>query len=389
MEIVTANVAGKARKATFHGRSYLVAPMTLIVPGVLNGSQGPLYYPLEEVRKDPHAWDHIPIVVYHPMKGGKPVSARRPEILEQSGIGHLFNSHANGKLTAEGWFDVERTRAVDARVLTALETNASMELSTGLTLEQEPAPQGAVFNSPGGPRPYVAIARNYKPDHLAILPDQKGACSVLDGCGVLVNHESPLARRSSYFEGLVLLTNAYNPNQPRVAAGKPGGGRFASVKQAGAAVKKAEGRVAKAQLTLEKAKKALKVEKGGLVVAKRGLAEAKSREKVKSPAAKKAISKASQGQEADVKSYARQISLLEKEAVAKGRKGGFKHSTEEFEAHVNDHLTSLNKSLNKQQVVDLLKEVDPGSRPKTKAAGIIALRRLVLGRRQTAESLLT
>lgn len=213
MEIVVANVAGKARKATFHGRDYLVAPMTLIVPGVLNGSQGPLYYPLEEVRKDAHAWNHIPIVVYHPMRNGKPVSARRPEILEQSGIGHLFNTHANGKLTAEGWFDVERTRAVDPRVLTALEAGSQMELSTGLTLEQEPAPQGAVFNSPGGPRPYVAIARNYRPDHLAILPDQKGACSVLDGCGVLVNHESSLARRSSYFEGLVLLTNAYKPRQ--------------------------------------------------------------------------------------------------------------------------------------------------------------------------------
>jgi ribosomal protein L24 len=208
MEIVTANVAGKAREMTYHGRKYLVAPMTLIVPGVLNGSQGPLYYPLEEVRKDPHAWNHIPIVVYHPMRNGKPVSARRPEILEKSGVGHLFNTHANGKLTAEGWFDVERTRAVDQRVLTALETNTPMELSTGLTLEQEPAPQGAVYNSPGGPRPYVAVARNYKPDHLAVLPDQKGACSVLDGCGVLVNRESPLARRSSYFDGLVLLTNA-------------------------------------------------------------------------------------------------------------------------------------------------------------------------------------
>jgi hypothetical protein len=244
MEIVTANVAGKARETTYHGRKYLVAPMTLIVPGVLNGSQGPLYYPLEEVRKDPHAWNHIPIVVYHPMKNGRPVSARRPEILEKSGIGHLFNTHASGcegthnvncKLGTEGWFDVERARVVDSRVLAALETNTPMELSTGLTLEQEPAPQGAVYNSPGGPRPYVAIARNYRPDHLAVLPDQKGACSVLDGCGVLVNHENPLARRSTYFDGLVLLTNGYErthnvnskKDQPRVPAGSSKGGQFA------------------------------------------------------------------------------------------------------------------------------------------------------------------
>jgi hypothetical protein len=31
---------------------------------------------------------------------------------------------------------------------------------------------------------YEGIARNLRPDHLAILPDDKGACSLEDGCGV-------------------------------------------------------------------------------------------------------------------------------------------------------------------------------------------------------------
>jgi hypothetical protein len=31
------------------------------------------------------------------------------------------------------------------------------------------------------------VARNYRPDHLAVLPDQRGACSLTDGCGVMVN----------------------------------------------------------------------------------------------------------------------------------------------------------------------------------------------------------
>ena len=39
---------------------------------------------------------------------------------------------------------------------------------------------------------YVGIARNYRPDHLAILPDMKGACSIADGAGLCRNHERGL-----------------------------------------------------------------------------------------------------------------------------------------------------------------------------------------------------
>ena len=164
-----------------NGRDYIVAPLTLIVPGVLNGSKGALYYPPEEVSRDPDVWNGVPIVVYHPTRNGVHVSARDPDVLDKQGIGMVLRSKAGGKLTAEGWFDVEATRRVDNRVLQALEAGSRMELSTGLFTENEPA--RGTFNG----KPYDAIARNYKPDHLAILPDQVGACSVNDGCGVMVN----------------------------------------------------------------------------------------------------------------------------------------------------------------------------------------------------------
>jgi len=34
---------------------------------------------------------------------------------------------------------------------------------------------------------YIAIAHNHRPDHLALLPGGRGACSVEDGCGIRVN----------------------------------------------------------------------------------------------------------------------------------------------------------------------------------------------------------
>lgn len=188
METMTVNLAGKTRRATWQGREYIVAPLTLIVPGVLSGSKGSLLYPKEEISKEYDAWNAIPIVVYHPLHSGVPVSARRPDVLERQGIGQVFNAIIkDDHLKAEGWFDIEKTRLVDKRVLEALESGRPMELSTGLYTDSEPAPEGAIFNTQSGPRPYKYIARNYRPDHLAILPDRKGACSLADGCGMLVN----------------------------------------------------------------------------------------------------------------------------------------------------------------------------------------------------------
>jgi hypothetical protein len=189
---ITANIGrGHARRATLDGRQYLVAPLTLIVPGVLNGSQGALYYPPDEIARNHQEWGDVPLTVYHPeTKDGKPASASGDGVLDRQGIGFVRKPHISntGKLRAEGWFDVERMRKVDARVLNSLERGEPIELSTGLFTDNERAENGSA--DPKG-KPYSHVARNYRPDHLAILPDQKGACSLKDGCGVLVNGDEP------------------------------------------------------------------------------------------------------------------------------------------------------------------------------------------------------
>jgi hypothetical protein len=275
----------------------------MLVPGVLPGSKGPLLYPPDEIRKSPEDWNHIPIVVYHPMKDGKPVSARSPSILSKHGVGIVFHARTDGKdiLKSEGWLDVEATRRVDKSVLDSVQLGKPIELSTGLFVDDEPAPEGAIFNDHRGSRKYVGIARNYKPDHLAILPSGKGACSLADGCGVLINEAAMEAYQvivneleteaiSLYFPDLdldLLTANKFNPNQPRDKAG-----RFATVAEGTAAVSKAQERVAKAQAALKEAKATLKVEKDGLLVARKGLAEVKGIEKARSPAGQRAIEKA-------------------------------------------------------------------------------------------------
>ena len=184
---IAVNAGGKTRREYLNGREYLVAPLRLIVPGVLEGSNGRILYTREENNRDTHAWNGLPLVAYHPYKDNRPVSARDPAILAAQGLGFVFSAKSEDNLDAEGWFDVQNTTAYDRRlsaqdrILPRLMAGKSIELSTGLFLERHP--QSGVHNG----RAYDYVAKNYKPDHVAVLPDQTGACSLKDGCGVLVN----------------------------------------------------------------------------------------------------------------------------------------------------------------------------------------------------------
>ena len=198
METVLVNAVGRVRHESIAGREYLVAPLTLIVPGVLRGSQGAVLYESEDIRLSAHSWNGVPMIVYHPQRGNQYVSARDPEFASRW-IGIVFNTRfVDGKLTAEGWFDKEATRRVDSRVSLALEQGQPIELSTGLYTRNVPVPKGMVHNSGvDGPVPYDFVAKEYKPDHLAVLPDQKGACSLRHGCGVLANQEDGTVTETS------------------------------------------------------------------------------------------------------------------------------------------------------------------------------------------------
>lgn len=175
------------RRETLHGREYIVAPMAMLTEGVHNGSGGALLYRAPELKKSTPAWNMRPIVVYHPKINGQGVSACDPVILERQQVGMVMNARWDGKLRAEAWIEAERAAVVDDRVVAALEGNQMMEVSTGL-----------FTNNVGEPgewegEEYVAEATDHQPDHLALLPDQIGACSIADGAGLLQLNETAKA----------------------------------------------------------------------------------------------------------------------------------------------------------------------------------------------------
>jgi hypothetical protein len=172
--MLTANMSSMVREEEMDGQSYLVAPVVLMTEGVHNN----LFYPADELAKFPDAWNGRPLPVYHPVKRNKAISANSPKVIQERSIGMVFNAKFEDKaLKGEVWINQDKAQKIDKRVLKALEEERVMEVSTGLFLEEVPI--AGDWNGEA----YSAIAVNYRPDHLALLPTGKGACSVEDGAG--------------------------------------------------------------------------------------------------------------------------------------------------------------------------------------------------------------
>jgi hypothetical protein len=187
MEKLIANLSSKVQKKVLQGRSYLVAPVAMLLPGVFAGSEGPIYYDETELVKSVAAWNHKPITMGHPeLPNGVKVSGCTPETLESYQCGMVLNARFNKKtkkLVAEAWFEESRLAALEQGhiIANALANEIKMEVSTGLFVDKlfsEGEHNGTKF---------TRRAVNFQPDHLAIILNGVGACSLADGAGLLVN----------------------------------------------------------------------------------------------------------------------------------------------------------------------------------------------------------
>lgn len=189
MEVLVANLSlSKVQKRSLAGKNYLVAPVSMIVEGVFAGNQGPLFYDGNEISKSVASWNHKPLTVGHPQLGGQYVSGCLPETIDQYSVGMVLNAKWNKtrkKLQAEAWFEETRLDVVPggSRIKEALTKQEPMEVSTGLFVDNELASG----NYEG--REYRGRARNFRPDHLAMIASGVGACSIKDGAGLLVNKD--------------------------------------------------------------------------------------------------------------------------------------------------------------------------------------------------------
>jgi len=173
------------RRETLHGDEHVVAPVTLLQPMHLNvppdWGVDEAYLPSGEARNSAPEWNGTPLTLNHPSQNGVSASANQPQMHDKTVLGRVFNAEWTGDdLTAEAWFNTSRIRDMGGAAEQALESvlnGATVEVSTGYRAEQLPA-----GNYDGKERD--AVQGNIRPDHVAVLPNQQGKCSVADGCGV-------------------------------------------------------------------------------------------------------------------------------------------------------------------------------------------------------------
>lgn len=178
------NVA--TRTEVLDGVTYLVAPVVLLTEGVHDGSNGPFFYSAEELSRFPAAWNGRPVPVFHPEVDGSLVSCNDPKIIQQRSVGNIWNvewDSTDNKLRGEVWINRNKAQEVAPEILDLLRSNGKLEVSTGLFSEDE------VIGGEWNGEVYEGVVKNIRPDHLALLPGGRGACSWDDGCGVRANIE--------------------------------------------------------------------------------------------------------------------------------------------------------------------------------------------------------
>ncbi len=186
MYLINGKLVENVRQETLDGREYVVAPVVLLTEGVHCGSAGCLYYPAVELERSAERWNGVELPVYHP----EGETARTPQVIAQQSVGRLFGvqylASPTPRLRGELWVDKVKAERVHPGLVDAIVQQSHVEVSTGL--------EGDPIGGPGAWRGerYIAAVGNYQPDHLALLPGQRGACSGADGCGVWMNDDGAI-----------------------------------------------------------------------------------------------------------------------------------------------------------------------------------------------------
>lgn len=198
---------GTPRIAKLHGRDHLVIPVVALMEGVIHAvnAETPEFVPVDTIRRAAHTWNGRPLVVYHPNKNGKQISANHPEVIQRQCFGQIFESKVNGtRLGMEAWVDPRRLEDLgEHELLASIRAGKAIEVSVGAYVKT--APKNGFHNG----RAYTAEWTEATGDHLAFLPRGRGACSLEMGCGAhRAAEETPILYTLEGAEPEVLDLNA-------------------------------------------------------------------------------------------------------------------------------------------------------------------------------------
>ncbi len=189
--LINAKMGTSVARREIFGAEHIVieGAGSIIGDSVMNG----VYYPLEEVQRlasETTGVIHAP--VSHPKDSkGNFISAGSPEGVHQGYVGAIsYNYRMHGdRLVRDIAIDPEVANGSDKgrEVLRRIEEGIDTDTSTGLLLNME-----EVDGIGRDGEEYHSVARNMTLDHDAILTDERGAATTLQGVGMFANAEGDM-----------------------------------------------------------------------------------------------------------------------------------------------------------------------------------------------------
>ena len=166
-----------------NGHDHMIVPAVVLKEGVLNN----ILYPKDKIVEFSEKWNGVAVTVNHPEKDGKPISAKDDGCDK---IGFFQNVRAEqGDLKGELWIDIEKANTLGfSKIISDFESGKMMEVSTGLYCNTKDDPGSF------GEKAYERIIETMTPDHIAILPNEEGACSIKDGCGAMRHNKDQIEK---------------------------------------------------------------------------------------------------------------------------------------------------------------------------------------------------
>lgn len=173
---------GAVRTEILDGREHLVVPVIALMDTVIHAvnAESPERTPLEVLKKAAASFNGRPVMLGHPSRNGRQISANDPSVIATHGLGTVYNSRVeNGKLQMEAWIDTEKAqRIAGAEYVANVRAAKPHDVSVGAFVVAD-----SIAGTHANGRPYSASWVEANGDHLAMLPGGVGACSMAMGCG--------------------------------------------------------------------------------------------------------------------------------------------------------------------------------------------------------------
>ncbi|KKN88044.1 hypothetical protein LCGC14_0251160 [marine sediment metagenome] len=198
-QVLRVNAQHLVRDEARDGTMFLVVPVVMLQEQILfcsNCHPDGEFISATEITSSLVGWNNRPVTLSHPAAEWSPANHQRLE------VGRVFNAFWDGKLKAEMWLDLKALRRTSEgkAVEAGFRDHKLQEVSTGYFVDR--IARAGRFRG----QTFAIVQMNIVPDHLAVLTNEVGACSIEGGCGaprLNSNGGDPMDDETTFIERLV------------------------------------------------------------------------------------------------------------------------------------------------------------------------------------------